>query len=124
MKRHHLSPHQRAVLQSHAARMRHQPTPSEERLWRALPGGKLGVSFRRQAPIGKYIGDFVASEVRLVVEVDGPYHDHRRAADQRRERALRRLGYRVVRVSAEEVMTDLDAVVERIRRELRSPRVV
>jgi len=118
MKRHHLSPHQRAVLQSHAARMRHQPTLSEERLWRALSGGKLGVSFRRQVPIGKYTGDFVASEVRIVVEVDGPYHDRRRDADESRERALRRLGYRVVRVSAEDVVTDLDAVMEQIRGEL------
>ena len=119
MKRHHLSPHQRAVLQSHAARMRHQPTPSEERLWRALSSGKLGASFRRQVPIGKYIGDFVASEVHLVVEVDGPYHERRCAADERRERALGRAGYRVVRVSAEDVMTDLDAVVARIRRKVR-----
>lgn len=38
------------------------------------------------------------------VEVDGGYHAARRAADARRERVLRRLGYRVLRLDAELVL--------------------
>jgi very-short-patch-repair endonuclease len=37
---------------------------------------------------------------KLVVEVDGGYHRDRVAADARRDRALRRLGDRVLRLSA------------------------
>ena len=53
--------------------MRSALTPSEQRLWLALRGGALGVWFRRQAPLGRFIGDFVAVSERVVVEVDGGY---------------------------------------------------
>ena len=67
--------------------MRHALTPSETALWSALRGGALGVTFRRQVPInGCFIGDFVASSVKLVVEVDGSWHHTRRTADVRRDR--------------------------------------
>jgi very-short-patch-repair endonuclease len=95
--------------------MRSALTPSEERLWRALRGSQLGVAFRRQVPIGSYIADFASPKARLVVEVDGGYHAGRERADARRDEALRRAGYRVVRVSAELVHRDLPAAVARIR---------
>jgi len=90
-------------------------TPSEARLWEALRGSKLGVAFRRQVPIGHYIVDFLAPSARLIVEVDGGYHAERASADARRDRALERAGYRVVRVSAERVMREFGAVVAEIR---------
>ncbi len=40
-----------ALLEERAHSMRHQPTPSEAKLWEALRGGPLGVSFRRQVRI-------------------------------------------------------------------------
>jgi very-short-patch-repair endonuclease len=90
-------------------------TPSEARLWSALCGRKLGVQFRRQVPLaGRYIVDFCASTVRLVVEVDG-YHAQRRRADARCDAVLGELGYRVIRVEAELVMCDLTAVVAVVR---------
>ena len=52
----------------------------------------------------------------LVVEVDGPYHLHKRAADARRDRKLARLGYRVLRLEAELVVSELQLAVARIRR--------
>jgi very-short-patch-repair endonuclease len=91
--------------------MRFAPTPSEGLLWSAIRGKRLGVQFRRQAPIGRFIVDFVAEEARLVVEVDGGYHAQRARSDARRDAALRRAGYRVVRVSAELVIADLEAAV-------------
>ena len=90
------------VLRAHAARMRHAPTASEERVWRALRGGQLGVVFRRQVVVGGYIVDFAASSVRVVVEVDGEYHTERVAADAKRDARLARAGWRVVRVGSEE----------------------
>jgi very-short-patch-repair endonuclease len=44
--------------------------------------------------------DFVAPKAKLVVEVDGPCHAARARADARRDRALGRLGYRVLRLPA------------------------
>ena len=91
-------------------------TESEARLWSALNAGQLGVYFRRQLPIGaRFIADFCAPSVKLVVEVDGGYHAQRRSADASRDRKLARLGYRVVRVSAELVLSDLVAAVAVVR---------
>lgn len=61
---------------------------TETILWQALSGSKLGVAFRRQVPIGRYIADFLAPACRLVVEVDGGYHatPARLRADARRDR--------------------------------------
>jgi len=89
-------------------------TESEARLWSALRARQLGVQFRREVPLaGRYIVDFCAPSVRLVVEVDGGCHALRQRADARRDAALRSLGYRVLRVEAAAVMRDLPATVAR-----------
>ena len=95
--------------------MRGAPTSTEALLWEALRGSRLGVGFRRQLVIGEYIADFAAPAVRLVVEVDGGYHADRLAADARRDRDLARLGWRVLRVSADDVARRTEDVVQRIR---------
>jgi very-short-patch-repair endonuclease len=106
-----------ALLAERAFEMRHQPTPSEAALWSALKGNQLGVAFRRQVLIGnRYIVDFLAPSLKLVIEVDGAYHARRGVADARRERFLRRLGYRVLRLDAERVLTRLEAAVAQIER--------
>jgi very-short-patch-repair endonuclease len=111
---HKPSPHHATVIASHAARLRHSPTPSEARLWEALRSQQLGVAFRRQVTIGPFIADFLAPARKLIVEVDGGYHSRRSAPDARRERDLTRLGYRVLHVKAEDVHRKLPAVVSRI----------
>jgi very-short-patch-repair endonuclease len=84
----------------------------ERALWRELRGGRLGVSFRRQVVLGsRYIADFAAPSLRLVVEVDGGIHARQRVADARWDRDLARLGYHVLRVPAQLVMQDCSATV-------------
>jgi very-short-patch-repair endonuclease len=80
--------------------MRVAPTDSEAAVWRLLSGSKLGVAFKRQVVIGRYIVDFCAPSIKLIVEVDGGYHRERAKADARRQRELEALGYTVVRVRA------------------------
>jgi very-short-patch-repair endonuclease len=82
---------------------------------------QLGVWFRRQVPLGRFVADFVAPAAWLVVEVDGQYHARRRVADARRDRVLRRLGYRVLRLEAELVEQQLEVAVARIRAALAEP---
>jgi very-short-patch-repair endonuclease len=106
------------ALRAHA--MRFQPTPSELLLWRCLSARKLGVVFRRQVPIHRFIVDFLAPEVRLAVEVDGGCHIRKRSADARRDEKLRRLGYRVLRLDAKLVLRDLPAALGRVTAELQA----
>jgi Protein of unknown function (DUF559) len=58
-------PMRRAVHRNHAPILhaRAAPTTSEALLWEALRGSQLGVGFRRQVPIGRYIVDFAAPGV-------------------------------------------------------------
>ena len=107
------SSHRQAVLAERAREMRQSLTPSEQVLWKAIRGARLGVQFRRQVVLGRFIVDFFASELGLVVEVDGGYHGRLRAhADERRDRWLRRQGYRVLRLSDALVMRNVHAAVE------------
>ena len=104
------------LLPSRASQMRAVPTASERLLWEALRGGRLGVTFRRQVPLdGRFIADFLAPAAKLVVEVDGGYHDARGRADARRDAALRKLGYRVLRIEAVLVERDIEAAVAMVR---------
>ena len=71
-------------------------------LWRDLRDRRcLGFKFRRQYSLGTYVVDFVCLEARLVVEVDGPIHDHpdRQTRDLRRDEWLRSQGFDVLRFS-------------------------
>jgi very-short-patch-repair endonuclease len=95
--------------------MRRAHTSSEAALWRCISGRQLGVAFKRQQVIGKYIVDFVAPSVKLIVEVDGGYHASRHVADARRDRYLERAGYRVIRVPAEMVLRQLPVAVAVVR---------
>ncbi|MBK7581330.1 MAG: DUF559 domain-containing protein [Myxococcales bacterium] len=108
-------PRSSPLIIARAREVRFAMTETEEILWRELSGGRLGVAFRRQVPIGRYVADFAALSVKLVVEVDGGYHSLRRAADARRDRDFARWGYRVVRVGADEVRADVRAVLARVR---------
>jgi very-short-patch-repair endonuclease len=109
------------ALRAHA--MRVVMSEPEQKLWRCIRAGQLGVSFKRQVVIGeRYIADFVSASIRLAVEVDGPHHTSCHAADARRDRVFARLGYRVLRVHAERVMRELPSVLECIRREIEAAR--
>jgi len=109
-----------ALLVSRARRVLHAPTPSEEALWQALRVGALGVAFKRQVVLGgRYIVDFFAPSVGLVVEIDGGVHRGSRAADRGRDEKLRRLGYRVVRVDAALVLRSVAAAMARVQSALR-----
>jgi very-short-patch-repair endonuclease len=103
-------------LIGHARTLRRRPTNAEERLWRRLRGKQLGVRFRRQHPIAGYIVDFYCAPARLVIELDGGGHasEEQRRYDARRDRELTRRGLQVLRVWNPEVVSNPEAVLERI----------
>ena len=105
--------HSLVVARAHV--LRANTNVPEQRLWSLLRGKQLGVWFRRQVPLGRFVADFAAPAARLVVEVDGGYHACRRAADAQRDRALGRMGYRVLRLEAALVLQQPLAALGRVR---------
>jgi very-short-patch-repair endonuclease len=99
-----------------ARQLRRAMTDVEKKLWWRLRNDQLGVSFRRQHPIGPYIVDFLAPSVGLVIEVDGGQHgmDDQLAFDARRSEFLEARGLRVMRFWNNEVMSNLEGVLETI----------
>jgi len=89
-------------------------TDAERKLWSHLRSGQLGVKFRRQTPVDRYIADFACIEARLVVEVDGGQHNIDIARDKARTAVLESAGYLVIRFWNHEVLKEIDSVVERI----------
>ena len=89
-------------------------TEPEQRLWRMLRGGRLGVKFQRQVVLAPYIVDFASRSRRLVIELDGDTHGGRESYDAARTRALEVRGYRVIRFANAEVMGNLDGVCQAI----------
>ena len=72
----------------------------------------MRLQFRRQVVLGRYIADFFAAEVKLVVEVDGGYHGRlRERSDERRDRWLQRQGYTVLRLSDALVLNNIGVAV-------------
>jgi very-short-patch-repair endonuclease len=105
-----------AVLAERACAMRASPTLTEQLLWQRIRGRRLGVVFRRQVPLlGRFIADFYAPSQRLVIEVDGAYHAERARADACRDAALVRARYRVLRLKASLVSSDIESALGFIR---------
>jgi len=104
--------------QQRARELRRDMTPAEKVLWEQLRANKLGVHFRRQQVIQGFIVDFYCHKAGLVVEVDGDIHNLQQKEDIRREKQLSELGLRVVRFRNDEVLKNLSAVVEKIRKQI------
>lgn len=101
-----------------APKLRRAMTDPEKRLWWHLRARLplVGTHFRRQVALGPYVVDFVCLEHRVIVEVDGDQHgtDEALAYDMRRDAYLARDGFRVLRFSNRDVMTELDAVLDTV----------
>ena len=91
------------------------PKP-EEILWQRIRRKQLGVKFRRQHGIGRYIVDFYCAELNLVIEIDGDSHfSHEgKEKDTIRDAFMETLGIKVMRFTNEEVMKQTESVLERI----------
>lgn len=111
-------PRPSAAHRLRAQALRRDTTPAEQLLWHELRGRRLGVKFRRQHPLGRFIADFCCLERRLIVEVDGAAHADQAAYDTARTEALAVAGYTVLRFSNTQVLHDRPAVLAQIRQAL------
>jgi very-short-patch-repair endonuclease len=102
-------------MRDFARDLRKNMTDAERRLWRSLRRRQLGACrFRRQAPIGEAIVDFVCFERKLVVELDGGQHATRTDADAARTEWLNSQGFQVLRFWNCDVFDNLDGILEAI----------
>ena len=106
-----------------ARALRKATTKPEHHLWQYLRQRPGGLKFRRQHPVGPYIVDFCCLSARLVVEIDGFAHDtaDRPNRDAERDKFITENGYRVLRVSARRVISDVESVVGAIVARTESP---
>lgn len=105
------------LLKENASANRKNPTEAESVLWDMLKTNNLGLHFRRQHVILDYIVDFICLEKGLVIELDGGYHNNPEQAeyDKQRTSHLKKLGYTELRFTNEELLTNPDAVIARIK---------
>lgn len=81
----------------------------------------LKVRFRRQHPILYFIADFYCHKAKLVIEVDGGYHDipEQYKYDKAREQEIEELIIKVIRFTNEQVLFDIENTLKKIEEEIK-----
>ena len=108
------------LLKEFASNNRKHPTEAESILWDYLKRSGVGAPFRRQHIIGNYIADFVCLPARLVIEIDGGYHQlpQQEVNDEVRTKWLNEQGFNVIRFTNEEVIASIESVLQTIKEHL------
>ena len=110
-----------------ARQLRKEQTKSEAVIWQLLRDRKLhNKKFLRQYPIvfnweGKkrfFVADFYCHEALLVVELDGGVHVQRKDHDKARDRIMKSMGIKVIRISNEAVASNVRRVISSIAEQL------
>lgn len=106
-----------SLLKKYATENRKNPTESESILWDFLKGNFYGIHFRRQHVIGQFIADFACLSHKLIIELDGGYHQlpDQQISDSERTEWLESKGFKVIRFSNEEIVNDTDRVLTVIK---------
>ena len=106
--------------QQRAKELRREMTPAENLLWQELRTNKLvGWHFRRQQVIDGYIVDFYCHAASLIVEVDGGIHETQKDEDAERDAHLISRGFRILRVTNDEVSNDMQGILQEILENLK-----
>ena len=98
--------------------MRKQETPWEHKLWQHLRANRFySLQFKRQTRLGNYIADFYCASKKVIIELDGGHHNREefQQVDDSKEKYFESLGYRVLRFWNNEVDTNFNGVLEKIR---------
>jgi very-short-patch-repair endonuclease len=106
-----------------AKSLRAQMTEAEKHLWEELKKESLTkYRFRRQHPIQNFIVDFYSHNLKLIIEVDGEYHNtpQQIKQDQEKTDVLEFNGLNVLRFTNKEVLNDTTRVLEEINRRIKS----
>ncbi|MBQ0773006.1 MAG: endonuclease domain-containing protein [Sphingomonadales bacterium] len=98
-----------------ARSLRNAATPAERELWKYLSKRQVGgLKFSRQMPVGPYYADFLCRELGLIIEIDGYSHETQQSYDAKRSRDLVDHGYRVLRFTNDDVLSNVEGVIRQI----------
>ena len=106
---------------SKAQLLRRNETKAEKLLWEKLRNNQLGgLKFRRQHPVNIYIADFYCHKFKLIIELDGDYHDQeeQKQKDEVRTEVLRLNDLKIIRFKNEEVEQDINQVLTTIKNKI------
>ena len=97
---------------------------AEKHLWQHIRKKQLGIKFRRQYGVGRYITDFYCPEYKLVIELDGDSHDslEAQAYDEERNTFMTAIGLDVLRFTNQDVFTNIEGVLQRIQEQVKNNR--
>ena len=101
--------------------LRRNETKAEKLLWEKLRNNQLeGLKFRRQHPVNIYIADFYCHKFKLIIELDGDYHDQeeQKQKDEVRTEVLRLNDLKIIRFKNEEVEQDINQVLTTIKNKI------
>ena len=95
---------------------------AEKHLWQHIRKKQLGIKFRRQYGVGRYIADFYCPEYKLVIELDGDSHHTIEAQDYDNERNvfMQAIGLDILRFTNDEVFTNIEGVLQRIQEQVKN----
>ena len=95
-----------------ARRLRKRPTAAQQKLWQIVRGQRLGAKFRRQAPVHGSVTEFYVPALMLVIELVAllptPWGTARR-------RYFRRLGYELIQIPENTILSAPDVVERQLR---------
>lgn len=95
--------------------LRNNQTEAEAILWDTLKDYKSkGFKFRRQHPIGNYIVDFYCHKKKLIIEVDGKYHEDKdqRQQDNYRTEFFEENDLHIIRFTNDHIINNLIEVLK------------
>ena len=101
-----------------AKELRKTETLAEKILWSHLSKNQImGLQFRRQHPIDRFIADFYCAKIKLVIEADGSIHElpENKDYDIGRSEILNDFGITVIRFNNAQIISDIDGVVKEIK---------
>ena len=102
--------------------LRQSETIAESNMWSQLRNrGCLGLKFKRQFSIDKYIIDFYCPEYKIAIELDGNVHEleNVKKYDAQRQKYLEDYGIHFIRITNEEYLGNPNKAFEKIENNIK-----
>lgn len=108
------------LLKANAHSNRNNMTEAESAFWALVKGKALGEKCLRQHVVGPYILDFLFRKSRVIVEIDGGYHNsqEQQMLDAMRTEWLEKMGFHVIRFTNEQVLFEPNSVISKLKVDL------
>ena len=114
------------IIKEASQKLRRNMTVSEKKLWYEIHRNKLGIKFLRQKPLYLYtedswldrfiIPDFISLWSKIIIEIDWNIHEIPQVLelDKHKEKQIKKLWYRIIRITNEEIDNNIYEVIERL----------